>query len=158
MGASDCKSLRLRSFFCSPVWTFLRDKPSRTSALTLRFDRCSSSPRKVLSSFASSVVTHCIASTTVDETGDYTTNRTVKYLLSILTHKPIISFDWITEIDAIVNSCISKDQQTKHSDIVTTLVSVEQFPSWKPYTVKGDCQMAHCTKGGPDRSWSSPKV
>lgn len=94
----------------------------------------------------------------MDEDGDYTTNRTVKYLLSILTHKPIVSFDWITEIDTVINSCIAKDQQTKHSDIVTTFVSVEQFPSWKPFTVKGDYQMSHCTKGGPDRSWSLPKV
>lgn len=106
----------------------------------------------------SAVVTHCIANTSVDEDGDYTTDRTVKYLLSILAHKPVVSFDWIAEIEKVVNLRMERDKEATHSDIVTTSVSVEQFPSWEPFAVKGDHQMAHCTKGGPSRSLSSRKV
>lgn len=148
----------LHLFFSLLTLAFPRDKSLRTSALIPQFDPCQSILKMVSSPFVLLVVTHCITKTTIDEDGNYITNRTVKYLLSILTHKPIVSFDWIIAIDNVVNSFISKDQQELHSEIVTTCVSVKQFPSWRPYAVNSDFQMSHCTKGGPIRSYLSNKV
>ena len=105
-----------------------------------------------------SLVTHCIANTTKDRDGDYVTNRTLKYLCSILSHKPIVSFDWMIAVGRAIDVLLYQNPRDGERDISTNQVAIAQLPSWKPFLVRGDKQMMHCTKGGPLRALKSSKV
>ena len=104
------------------------------------------------------LVTHCITSATKTEDGFYLANRTTKYLLSILHHKPIIAFDWIRDIANVLDDHLSLNKQRTKKKALTIDLAVTEFPSWKPYLVHGDYQVQELIIDGPIRSFHSSTV
>lgn len=104
------------------------------------------------------IVTHCITSATKNADGVYLSNRTTKYLLSILHHIPIVSFDWIKDIGSVLESSLHEDKQFHHETAFTIDLSTAEFPSWKPYQIRGDLQVQQLVLDGPERSLHSCDV
>ena len=104
------------------------------------------------------IVTHCITSATKTNDGVYLANRTTKYLLSILHHKPIIAFDWIRDIANVLDDHLSLNKQRSKKKALTIDLEVSEFPSWKPYLVHGDYQVQQLIIDGPIRSYHSSSV
>ena len=57
-----------------------------------------------------------------------------------------------------IDVLLCQNPRAGERDISTKQVSIAQFPSCKPFLVRGDKQMMHCTKGGPLRALKSSKV
>ena len=99
-------------------------------------------------------MTHCITSSEVME-GVLITRRTIKYLLSMLHHVPVISVEWVKEIARVIDGILQAKRQTLHLDCVTDTVAVSLFPPTDRFWIQGDVQARHRVLGGPRRACSS---
>lgn len=86
------------------------------------------------------------------------TNRTIKYLIAILHHLPIIAFAWIEEIVQVIDDAIAEDQKRRKETALTIDVPTSDFPPWKPYLIRGNLQSEELRLDAPRRSLRSSTV
>ena len=71
------------------------------------------------------------------------TRRTIKYLLSMLHHVPVISVEWVKEIARVIDGILQAKRQALHLDCVTDTVAVSLFPPTDRFWIQGDVQTRH---------------
>ena len=87
--------------------------------------------------------------------GVHITRRTIKYLLSMLHHVPVISVEWVREIARTIDSVLQAKQQALRLNCVTDTVSVDRFPPVDRFWIQGDAQTRNRVLGGPRRAATS---
>ena len=98
------------------------------------------------------VVTHCITSAAKTASGAYLANRTIKYLTAIFHHKRIIAFDWIKDIASVIDDTLAENKKLRKESAMTIDLPLSEFPSWKPYRIRGDLQVHTLCLDGPQQS------
>lgn len=99
-------------------------------------------------------VTHCITSSEEID-GALITRRTIKYLMCMLHHVPVISVEWVKEIARVIDAILLAKQQALHLDCVTDTVSIDRFPPTDRFWIQGDAQTRRRILGGPRRAVTS---